>query len=116
VPTPTPGDPADPPIDPDCPAPDFDFDYSIDCVESPEPEILPFEAQNFLEYAITGFSNKFPFDIIGQFSSSVGSSCPVFTISLLTETRVVEFCLAKDFVAYFKYAVWFAFAIRLILH
>lgn len=81
---------------------------SDDCEEC---ENDPFAgSQNFLEYARSQFSNKFPFDIVG--SGSIVNSGVMGCPKLILLNNDLELCFLVSIVGLFKYAVWTLFSIK----
>ena len=72
-----------------------------------------FTNQNFFQYALTQFSQKFPFDVIGDYSILPDEQeCPSLTIY----SKQWDFCVIPNSTRLLKYPIWFLFLIRLILH
>ena len=95
-------------IEPEFPTlPDSNNEPCADCNDS------NFSNQNFLSYALTKFSDKFPFDVIGDYSILPDDNqCPSLTIY----GKYWEFCVIPNTVSLIKYPVWISFLVRLILH
>lgn len=88
------------------PLPEPDQDSCIDC-QSEGWE----NNQNFLAYALTVFSTKFPFDALGTPSTSV-DVCPVLEIY----TKTFKLCFINEAIAALKYPVWIIWLLKLIIH
>ena len=90
-----------------------DEDSSSDPLSLVLPDILEiapadFESENFLKHAIQVFSNKFPFDIMGNLDvASFSQDCPSYTFF----DRVFELCPIRDLIVLFKYPVIISFLI-----
>ena len=76
---------------------------ATDPIELPRPEV-----QNFVSYAVTKFSSKFPFDVVGQMPSGAASSaCPKFTFF----GRDFELCFIRDALSILRIPVVISFVI-----
>ena len=91
-------------IDPEAP----DTNTIVEPQISPVEEVV-FNAPNFLDYGVTVFSNKFPFDIVGDLdSNSYSNDCPVYVFF----DREFELCPVRDFLVAFKIPVIIGFLWR----
>jgi len=97
------------------------IEAQIDPVTAPTPDgitppALPtvtFTDANFLSYAVTTFSVKFPFGIVGDISGISGSNnCPTWTFLGVQ----ITLCIVRDAVAILKYPAIIAFLIRTYRH
>ncbi len=86
----------------------FEDDVAL---ESPliEPiQPLEFPQQNWFEYGRDQLSNKFPFDVFGDFSATnIADDCPTYTFF----DRDFELCVIRDVLKIFKYPVIVGFII-----
>lgn len=82
-------------------------DNVIDESTATQIEAQTFTAEPFFSHAITTFSGKFPFDIMGSMSGISVSECPSYTF--FNET--FELCPLRDIFAIFKYPAIIAYAI-----
>ena len=80
-------------------------------INSIEPEV--FTAPNFLVYAVEQFSQKFPFDIIGEIDGeAISADCPTYTFF----NKDFELCPIRDFFAILKYPVIITFLVKTYHH
>ena len=66
---------------------------------------------NFLVYGKQEFKNVFPFDTLGEITTSGNNNCP--KLEVLGHEK--ELCEIPEAIEKFKYPVWIVFIIRLIL-
>ena len=89
------------------PEPEPDVDLVVPGIEALEP--VEFDAPNFVEYAISKFSDKFPFDILGDFDAeAISNDCP----SYIFFARSFELCPIRDFLVAFKVPIIIGFMWR----
>lgn len=70
-----------------------------------------FTDTNFLQYAISKTSTKFPFDILGTMPTANASICPTWVFFGQSH----EFCEINQFLKGVKWVVWIVFAIKSVL-
>ena len=71
-------------------------------------------SRSFIEYAVEKLSDKFPFDIIGDYNQVLFSSnsCPSFT----TWGKTYQLCQINSFFSAIKYPVVISWLIYLVTH
>ncbi|MGK7893257.1 MAG: hypothetical protein AB4372_06410 [Xenococcus sp. (in: cyanobacteria)] len=109
--------------DPDVSDPNNNTDTDIDTSQNPDDtqeeslsipdletvEATEFSAPNFVQYAVTVFSNKFPFDIVGDLDiGQISSDCPTYTFF----DTVFELCPIRDVIVVLKFPVIIGFLIK----
>ena len=94
--------------DEDIGIPDVGLSTCPDCVDKLD------RSQSFMQYAVLKISNKFPFDVIGNYQQVLVSSasCPMFT----SWGRSYELCQIKTFFSVIKFPISLSWLIYLVTH
>jgi hypothetical protein len=92
------------------------FVPGIDEPECLECEHVWKETHNFVGYAIEAASDKFPFDILGDWeflkTNSATLECPTYTFW----SKPYQICEVRNLFVAIKYSIWVGFIVRLIIN
>jgi hypothetical protein len=107
-------DPSPPPSDGNFSSPNYvPLPDEGDCLDCTQPRLI--FSDPFYVYAVEKFSDKFPFDILGDLPSPP-PDCPNLVVSLNGSSFSAEFCFVRDCAAFLKYIAWIGFAVLLVVH